>query len=261
VAREKFIRSGRHYREKSHTYFLAVFREKRLSQSKRTKSAECTAAFQPEVVPAGSAALLRPIFKLLKTYELVVLGDREFHSVELASWLVERKVNFVFRQKKDTLIKIKRQPYQELAAFDLHPGMKRFLTGVKITKKRGFTGAAIVAYWKRSYRGKVEQEPWYLLTNFSTIEEALKAYRKRTGIEAMFKDCKSGGYNLEGSKASIERLTRLILLIAIAYSCSALKGFTIKLKGQEKYIGCLRKIGVGECVMLQTKAGMVLNFK
>jgi hypothetical protein len=34
-----------------------------------------------------------------------VLGDREFHSVELARWLIKKKVYFVFRQKKDTLIK------------------------------------------------------------------------------------------------------------------------------------------------------------
>jgi hypothetical protein len=97
-------------------------------------------------------------------------------------------------------------------------------------------------YWKRSYRNKVEKEPWYLLTNLSNLEETLKAYKKRTGIEAMFKDCKTGGYNLEWSKASIERLTRLVLLIAIAYSCSALKGQAIKSKGQENYIGRERKI-------------------
>ena len=34
----------------------------------------------------------------------------------------------------------------------------------------------------------------------------------------MFKDCKSGGYNLEDSHAGEQRLIALILLIAIAYS-------------------------------------------
>jgi hypothetical protein len=29
----------------------------------------------------------------------------------------------------------------------------------------------------------------------------VKVYQQRFGIEAMFKDCKTGGYNLEGSKA------------------------------------------------------------
>jgi hypothetical protein len=61
--------------------------------------------------------------------------------------------------------------------------MKIFLTGIKVTQVHGFNRAAIAAYWKRSYRSLVEKEPWYLLTNFSTLEETLKAYRKRVGIE------------------------------------------------------------------------------
>jgi len=40
----------------------------------------------------------------------------------------------------------------------------------------------------------------------------------------MFKDCKSGGYNLEECKASQERLNRIVLLIAIAYTCAGLAG-------------------------------------
>ncbi len=97
-------------------------------------------------------------------------------------------------------------------------------------------------YWKRKYRGMGELEPWYLLTNLSDLPETIKAYKKRVGIEAMFKDCKTGGYNLEGAKASIERLTRLVLLIAIAYTHSTLKGQLIRVKNQVKYIGRMRKI-------------------
>ena len=32
----------------------------------------------------------------------------------------------------------------------------------------------------------------------------------------MLSDCKKGGYNLEGSQTNIQRLTNLILLVAIA---------------------------------------------
>ena len=52
----------------------------------------------------------------------------------------------------------------------------------------------------------------------------------------MFKDCKTGGYNLEGTKANITRLTRIILLIAIAYTNRALKGEILKKKAKQKYI-------------------------
>jgi len=75
-----------------------------------------------------------------------------------------------------------------------------------------------------------------------SLEAALKVYQARSGIEAMFKDCKSGGYNLEGSKACVERLTSLVLLIALAYTCAGLRGQTIKSKGQQKYIGRLKEL-------------------
>jgi len=71
---------------------------------------------------------------------------------------------------------------------------------------------------------------------------SLKAYQARSGIEAMFKDCKSGGYNLEASKASVERLTSLVLLIALAYTCAGLRGQSIKSSGQQKYIGRLKEL-------------------
>jgi hypothetical protein len=40
----------------------------------------------------------------------------------------------------------------------------------------------------------------------------------------MFKDCQTGGYNLERSHANDRRLNSLILLIAIAYSCAVIQG-------------------------------------
>ncbi len=57
----------------------------------------------------------------------------------------------------------------------------------------------------------------------------------------MFKDCKTGGYNLEGSKANTQRLTSLILLIAIAYTCTALKGKVFRQNQTAKYIARLQE--------------------
>ena len=79
------------------------------------------------------------------------------------------------------------------------------------------------------------------MTNLDSLEEVLKIYRQRMGIEAMFKDCKSGGYNLEGSRASTQRLTNLILLIALAYTAAVIKGKSIKNSGYQKYIARLNE--------------------
>ncbi len=58
---------------------------------------------------------------------------------------------------------------------------------------------------------------------------------------AMFKDCKTGGYNLEGSRASTQRLTNLILLIALAYTTSVIQGKSVKKSGFQKYVSRLNE--------------------
>jgi hypothetical protein len=82
----------------------------------------------------------------------------------------------------------------------------------------------VALYWSRATQKKCKNEGWYLITNLSCLKDAIKAYKKRMGIEAMFKDCKSGGYNLEKCQGKNERLLSLILLIAIAYTCAIKKG-------------------------------------
>ena len=76
---------------------------------------------------------------------------------------------------------------------------------------------------------------WYLLTNLGDLKQSIDTCKCRSGIEAMFKDCKTGGYNLEKSHANNQRLNSLILLIAIAYSCALLQGQKIKRRGIQKY--------------------------
>lgn len=100
----------------------------------------------------------------------------------------------------------------------------------------------MAAYWQRSSSTKVADEGWYILTNLNSLDAALKAYKARSGIEAMFKDCKSGGYNLENCKASQERLTRIVLLIALAYTCAGLQGQKIQRLGQQKYVNRLQEL-------------------
>jgi hypothetical protein len=43
------------------------------------------------------------------------------------------------------------------------------------------------------------KDAWFILTDLGSLPVALSAYKERMGIEEMFRDCKSGGYNLKGS--------------------------------------------------------------
>jgi hypothetical protein len=57
----------------------------------------------------------------------------------------------------------------------------------------------------------------------------------------MFKDCKTGGYNLEGCQASSDKLISLIILIALAMTSAWLKGKITQLQGQKKYMSSSTK--------------------
>lgn len=180
--------------------------------------------------------LLRPVIRLFKSYQIVVIGDREFHSIELATWLHRQGLSFVFRQKASTTFRFKRRKFQPIQSLSLSPGEKKFLREISLTQKRGFRKFNLAVYRQRKYRGRTLHEAWYLLTNLTTVEQAVHRYGQRFGIEAMFKDCKSGGYNLSNSQASPERVTRLILLIALAMTSSWLSGTRIQTQRQSHYI-------------------------
>jgi hypothetical protein len=91
--------------------------------------------------------------------------------------------------------------------------------------------------------GVAPKSGWFILTNLNTLESALAAYKKRFYIEEMFRDFKSGGYNLEDTNVSDERLISMILLIAIAYTSATLQGQQIKRKGVQKYVCRIKEYG------------------
>jgi len=192
---------------------------------------------------AEQQQVLRPVIRLLKKYKLVIIGDREFHSIELAQWLQHQHLSFVLRQKGNTTFREKRQPFQALSSIPVKPGIHLFYPLINLTQNKGFSRFHLVASWKRKYKGKQEDEPWYLLTNLPDLKSANKIYGQRYGIEAMFKDCKTGGYNLEGSQASPDKLIVLMILIALAMTSAWLQGKRTKLQGQEKYVGRPQETG------------------
>ncbi len=177
-----------------------------------------------------------PVLSLLKEYKTVVLGDREFCCVDLAKWLREQGVYFCLRLKRSEFIQLEGQIWLQLQTLGLVPGVCLYFRGVKVTKAKGLTGFNVACKWQRKYQGWAPEEGWFILTNLSDLKSAISAYKKRFCIEEMFKDCKSGGYNIEKAKVAEQRLNSLILLIAIAYTSALVQGCKIKRMGVQKYI-------------------------
>ena len=181
--------------------------------------------------------VLLPALEVLKNYKVVVLGDREFCSVDLAKWLSqEQQVYLSLRLRKSEYGELEPHMWFQLKDLGLEPGMSLYYQDIKVTKTKGFGGVNLAAKRKRNYQDYSTTDPWYLLTNLPSLSVATNAYAKRMGIEEMFRDFKTGGYNLEATRVNNKRLISLILLICFAYTLATFAGESIKRKGVAKYV-------------------------
>ncbi|CBN57994.1 MULTISPECIES: IS4 family transposase [Kamptonema] len=179
---------------------------------------------------------LQEVLPLLKNYKVIVLGDREFCSVDLGNWLKTKGVSFCLRLKKNHCIETESLIWQRLEQLKIVPGTALYFQGVRVRKTRPVIGFDIACKWKRDYGGIQVKEAWFILTDLGSLPVAIAAYKKRMGIEEMFRDCKTGGYNLEGSGLRGERFIKIILLMAIAYTSSIFQGTEIQKKHLQKYV-------------------------
>jgi hypothetical protein len=189
------------------------------------------------------SGILKKIIPIFNNYKICILGDREFCSIKLANWLREKGVCFCTRLKKSEFVEMKNEVWLDLNHLGLYPGVSFFLAGVKVTKKQGFTSFNVACKWKRKILGVAPKEGWFILTNLDSLELAISAYKKRFSIEEMFRDFKTGGYNLEDTKLTDSRLISMILLISIAYTSATIQGQEIKRKGIQNYIGRVKEYG------------------
>ena len=179
---------------------------------------------------------LQQVLPLFKEYKVIVLGDREFCSVDLGSWLKSMGVSFCLRLKKNHCLEIENSIWQRLDQLGVVPGTALYFKGVRVRKTRPLVGFDIACKWKRNYQGMKVKDAWFILTDLGSLPLAISAYKQRMGIEEMFRDCKTGGYNLEGSGLRGERLIKMILLMTIAYSLAIFQGTEIQKKQVQKYV-------------------------
>jgi hypothetical protein len=180
---------------------------------------------------------IAPVLRLLHDYQLVLLGDREFHSIALAAWCMRQQLDFVFRLPKSTTVKTaENTDFERLDALPQSPGTTQFQVQIQVTQKTGFGKHNLAIRWKRQYRSDKANEVWYLLTNLDNVETALQLYALRFRIEGLFKDLKSGGYDMENCHVRDKRFLALVGLMAIAYTIATDRGTRIRRKKVQHYV-------------------------
>ncbi len=129
--------------------------------------------------------------RLSTSFSVVILGDREFHGIELSYWLKQKNkkakkpIYFAFREKNNIYLQRSRKNEERLKDLKLIPGVKVLHKNVKVTKQKGFGQFNLLTYKKRDYRHHKVKESWFIITNLSDPNEVIKLYKKRAGIEAL----------------------------------------------------------------------------
>ncbi|MEG3978996.1 IS4 family transposase [Microcoleus sp. herbarium8] len=179
---------------------------------------------------------LQQVLPLFSQYKVIVLGDREFCSVDLGNWLREKGVSFCLRLKKNHCIETEHLVWQRLDELGIVPGTSLYFQGKRVRKTQPATGFDVACKWKRNYGAWKVDEAWFILTDLGSLPAAIDAYKQRMGIEEMFRDCKTGGYDLEGTSLKGDRLIKMILLMTLAYSSGIFQGNEMRKKQVQKYV-------------------------
>jgi hypothetical protein len=105
-----------------------------------------------------------------------------------------------------------------------------------VRKTQLATGFDVACKWKRNYGACQVDEAWFILTDLGSLPAAIDAYKQRMGIEEMFRDCKTGGYDLEGTSLKGDRLINMILLMTRSYCSGIFQGAEMRKKQVQKYV-------------------------
>jgi hypothetical protein len=154
--------------------------------------------------------VVRPL--LPSTSEIIFLGDGEFDSVELQTYIQTLpKWEYVCRTAKNTQIYLDGE-WTTLDALPFGPDTCCTLEEVLFTAQ-AYGPVQVVLRWDGQYT-----DPLYLVTSLELGQEACHWYQQRMRIETFFSDQKSRGFQLHKSHISDPvRLTRLLIAACLAY--------------------------------------------
>ena len=145
-------------------------------------------------------------------------------------------MSFCLRLKKNLCIETEHLVWQRLDELGIVPGTSLYFQGKRVRKTRPATGFDVACKWRRNSGKYQVKEAWFILTDLGSLRAALNAYKQRMGIEEMFRDCKKGGYDIEGTSLKGNRLINMILLMTLAYTWAIFQGTELKKKQVQKYV-------------------------
>ena len=137
-------------------------------------------------------------------------GDTEFRAVPLQQTAKDYGWHWHVGLKGDILFHTGDGCWHPLSALGLHPGERRYLQEVTLTREHAFSPVNVIADWSPN-----QEHPRYWSLDQRADKHAWRRGRKRFWIEPTFRDWKSYGFDLEATH--IDDAHRLdVLLLGIS---------------------------------------------
>lgn len=156
--------------------------------------------------------LLEQVAALLPANQPVsVLADRAFGCPAFFDLVVAQGWQYVLRAQEQT--KLRQADGSERALSELLTEPNSYWSGQgRAFKKQGWREVQVVAYWRAGCK-----KPLLLVSSLAASRELVLLYRRRSAIEAMFRDWKSSGWQWEASQVrEVEHQAVLLLVLALA---------------------------------------------
>ena len=164
--------------------------------------------------------LLDKFCQILAQYpnlQFVFYGDRFYGTQSLIKFCHQQQWRYCLRLRGNLWITYNGQTFKSSQIKKLFP---KGITNAELGK----SGIQTSIYMLQD---KGHDEPWIIATDGKPTRQKAKNYIDRWATEPLFKDLKSGGFNITNTKLQdTDRIERLILCIAVAiYFCVALATF------------------------------------
>jgi hypothetical protein len=177
--------------------------ERALPLAWRVKKTQGAIGFREQRDALAAVAALLP-----EGVRPTLMGDRFYGSPALIAWCRDHGWGWRLRCKQDLRVFDHNGGETTLAECFAHG--KHRLENVALTGKRARTHVAMV-------HADGQAEPWIIAMSERPTPGRARDYGLRWGIEAMFSDFKTRGFNLEASQIErTDRLDRLVLVLALA---------------------------------------------
>ena len=156
--------------------------------------------------------------------DIILLGDAEYDTVEMLTW-VKEQTNWDVAIRTDPRTLLTKNGKLFPARHLLFGQNCRSITDRVYFTAKNLGPVQVVAWWEKPHK-----KPVYLVSTLHDVHQICRAYGKRFKLETLFSDQKSRGFHIEKSHLSDpDRLARLLCAVAIAYIWMVYQGLEVSL--------------------------------